>query len=483
MTAALPPTVLRNVLTALMLAIFLGALDQTIVAVSMPAISAQFNDVGLLAWVISGYMVAMTVAVPIYGKLGDLYGRRRMILTGISLFTLASIACALAQDMQQLVMARVLQGIGAGGMVSVSQAIIGDFVPPRERGRYQGYFSSMYAVASVAGPVLGGWLTEYLSWRWVFWINLPLGLVALWAIRRALAGMPVQHRQARVDYLGAVLMILGLGSLLLGITLVGQGQPWTAPPVLALFACAVLGLALFIGHERRCQEPLLPMGLFGNRVAVLCWAVIFFASFQSISLTMLMPLRYQGITGAGADSAALHLLPLAMGLPMGAFTGGRMTSRSGRFKPQILAGAVLMPVAIFAMAITPPQSAMLSAVFMLLTGIACGLQFPTSLVGTQSAVESKDIGVATSTTNLFRSLGGAMGVACMSSLLLALLQQGGFELLGNPLLGSLKAGEADPHTQMRLLETFRHLLLGSAGIALLGLLAALALPDRQLRGR
>ncbi|MFZ5937149.1 MDR family MFS transporter [Pseudomonas sp. HS6-2] len=483
MTAALPPTVLRNVLTALMLAIFLGALDQTIVAVSLPAISAQFNDVGLLAWVISGYMVAMTVAVPIYGKLGDLYGRRRMILTGISLFTLASIACALAQDMQQLVMARVLQGIGAGGMVSVSQAIIGDFVPPRERGRYQGYFSSMYAVASVAGPVLGGSLTEYLSWRWVFWINLPLGLVALWAIRRALAGMPVQHRQARVDYLGAVLMILGLGSLLLGITLVGQGQPWSAPAVLTLFACALLGLSLFIGHERRCQEPLLPMGLFGNRVAVLCWGVIFFASFQSISLTMLIPLRYQGITGAGADSAALHLLPLVMGLPLGAYTGGRMTSRTGRFKPQILAGAVLMPVAIFAMAITPPQSGLLSAVFMLLTGIACGLQFPTSLVGTQSAVESKDIGVATSTTNLFRSLGGAMGVACMSSLLLALLQQGGFELLGNPLLGSLKAGEADPHTQMKLLETFRQLLLGSAGTALLGLLAALALPDRQLRGR
>ncbi|MEX5502611.1 MDR family MFS transporter [Pseudomonas putida] len=483
MTAALPPTTLRNVLTALMLAIFLGALDQTIVAVSLPAISAQFNDVGLLAWVISGYMVAMTVAVPIYGKLGDLYGRRRMILTGISLFTLASIACALAQDMQQLVLARVLQGIGAGGMVSVSQAIIGDFVPPRERGRYQGYFSSMYAVASVAGPVLGGWLTEYLSWRWVFWINLPLGLVALWAIHRALAGMPAQRREAQVDYLGAVLLILGLGSLLLGITLVGQGHAWVDPAVLALFACAVLGLALFIAHERRCPEPLLPLGLFGNRVAVLCWGVIFFASFQSISLTMLMPLRYQGITGAGADSAALHLLPLAMGLPLGAFTGGRMTSRTGRYKPQILAGALLMPVAIFAMALTPPQSGWLSALFMLLTGIACGLQFPTSLVGTQSAVDSKDIGVATSTTNLFRSLGGAMGVACMSSLLLGLLHQGGFEMLGNPLLGSLKAGEVDLVTQGRLTETFRQLLMGSGLVALLGLVAAVALPDRQLRGR
>ncbi|WP_145188054.1 MDR family MFS transporter [Pseudomonas sp. URMO17WK12:I11] len=483
MTAALPPPALRSVLTALMLAIFLGALDQTIVAVSLPAISAQFNDVALLAWVISGYMVAMTVAVPVYGKLGDLYGRRRMILTGIAVFTLASIACALAQDMQQLVVARVIQGIGAGGMVSVSQAIIGDFVPPRERGRYQGYFSSMYAVASVAGPVLGGWLTEYLSWRWVFWINLPLGILALWAIRRALAGLPVQRRQARVDYLGAVLLIAGLGSLLLGITLVGQGQQWNATPVLTLLGCALFGLAMFIAHERRCAEPLLPMSLFGNRVAVLCWAVIFFASFQSISLTMLMPLRYQGITGAGADSAALHLLPLAMGLPLGAFSGGRLTSRTGRYKPQILAGAVLMPMAIVAMALTPPQSAWLSGMFMLLTGVACGLQFPTTLVGTQSAVEGKDIGVATSTTNLFRSLGGAMGVACMSSLLLALLQQGGFELVGNPLLGSLKAAAPDPAVQQGLLETFRHLLLGSAAIAVLGLAAALLLPDRQLRGR
>ncbi|MEJ5862400.1 MDR family MFS transporter [Pseudomonas farsensis] len=482
MTAALPPNALRSVLTALMLAIFLGALDQTIVAVSMPAISAQFNDVGLLAWVISGYMVAMTIAVPIYGKLGDLYGRRRMILTGTALFTLASIGCALAQDMPQLVLARVLQGIGAGGMVSVSQAIIGDFVPPRERGRYQGYFSSMYALASVAGPVLGGWLTEYLSWRWVFWINLPLGVVALWVIHRALAGIPVKRRQAQVDYTGAVLMIIGLGSLLLGITLVGQGHAWLSQPVLALMGAALLGLLVFIAHERRCGEPLLPMSLFGNRVAVLCWGVIFFASFQSISLTMLMPLRYQSITGAGADAAALHLLPLAMGLPLGAFTGGRMTSRTGRYKPQILAGAVLMPMAIAAMAMTPPQSALLSGLFMLLAGVACGLQFPTSLVGTQSAVEAKDIGVATSTTNLFRSLGGAMGVACMSSLLLGLLHSGGLDVIGNPLLGSLKAGQADLLTQGRLLETFRHLLLGSAGVALLGLLAALALPDKQLRG-
>lgn len=319
-----PQPVLRSVLVALMLAIFLGALDQTIVAVSMPAISAQFNDVGLLAWVISGYMVAMTVAVPIYGKLGDLYGRRRMILTGTALFTLASLLCALAQNMEQLVLARVLQGIGAGGMVSVSQAIIGDFVPPRERGRYQGYFSSMYALASVLGPVLGGYLTEYLSWRWVFWLNLPLGLTAWWVTRRALRTLAVPQRQVQVDYMGAALLIFGLSSLLLGITLIGQGQSWYSPAVSALLLCALIGLLVFVLHERRTPEPLLPLKLFANRVATLCWCTLFFTSFQAISLTMLMPLRYQSITGAGADSAALHLLPLAIGLPIGAYCGGRL---------------------------------------------------------------------------------------------------------------------------------------------------------------
>jgi len=481
-TTALPEPALRAVLTALMLAILLGALDQTIVAVSLPAISADFNDIGLLAWVISGYLVAMTVAVPIYGKLGDLYGRRRMILTGTALFTLASVACALAQNMEQLVLARVLQGIGAGGMVSVSQAIIGDYVPPRERGRYQGYFSSMYALASVAGPVLGGWLTAYLSWHWVFWINLPLGLVALWAIHRALAGLPVTRRQAQVDYVGAVWMVLGLGSLLMGVSLIGHGEDWRSPAVMALFGGALVGGLLLLLQERRFPEPLLPLGLFRNRVAVLCWCVIFFASFQSISLTMLIPLRYQAITGGSADAAALHLLPLAMGLPLGAFTGGRLTSRTGRYKPQILAGALLMPVAILGMALCAPQATALSAVFMLLTGIAGGLQFPTSLVGTQSAVTRQDIGVATSTTNLFRSLGGAMGVAIMSSLLLALLQHGGLTLLSDPLLGGIAGSPAKAQGQQALLAVFRQVLLGSAAVALLALLAAVALPDRQLRG-
>jgi len=483
MTASFAPNIPRATLVGLMLATLLGALDQTIVAVSLPAISAQFGDVGLLAWVVSGYMVAMTIAVPLYGKLGDLYGRRLMILTGTAIFTLASVACALAQDMPQLIAARVLQGLGAGGMISVSQAIVGDLVPPRERGRYQGYFSGMYAVASVAGPVLGGCLTEYLSWHWVFWVNLPLGLCAWWALHRALGRSGRTRPEARVDYAGAVLLTLGLGSLLLSITWVGQGHPWTSPAVVGLAAVALVGLIVFVAHERRTAQPLMPLHLFGNPVAVLCWTTLFFASFQSISLTMLEPLRMQSVTGAGADSAALHLLPLAMGLPIGAFSGGRLTSRTGRYKPQILTGALLMPVAILGLAFTPVQAGLPSAVCLLLIGIACGLQFPTSLVGAQSAVAPHDMGVVTSTTNLFRSLGGAVGVACMSSALLALMLQAGLGRFegGDLLLGSVQTQGHEVGTVLS--GVFRHLLIGSAAVSLLGTLAALALPDRPLRGR
>ncbi|WP_297839226.1 MDR family MFS transporter [Pseudomonas sp.] len=490
-----PKPAIRSVLFALMMAVFLSALDQTIVAVSMPAISAQFHDFDLLAWVISAYMVALTVAVPIYGKLGDLYGRRRLMLFGLGLFTLASLFCGMAQSMDQLVLARIIQGIGAGGMVSVSQAIIGDIVPPRERGRYQGYFSGMYAIASVAGPVLGGVMTEYMSWRWVFLINLPLGLGAWWVAHRTLIGLPVPQRKPIIDYLGTVLMIVGLSALLLGVTEIGQGHGWHDPDVLVLLGVALLALVAFVWYERRAPEPLLPMHLFANRNAVLCWCTMFFTSFQSISLIVLMPLRFQTVTGGGADAAALHLLPLAIGMPMGAYFGGRRTSLTGRYKPLILTGALMMPFVVLGMAFTPPQSVLMTSVLMVLTGFACGLQFPTSLVGTQNSVAQADMGVATSTTNLFRSLGGAVGIALMSALLLAMLQGSGIGQLnggpigevasGNLLMDSLNAvsGPALELLRGQLSLTFRHLLLISAGISLLGLAAAIAMPNNLLRGR
>ena len=381
-------------------------------------------------------------------------------------------------------------------MVSVSQAIVGDIIPPRERGRYQGYFSSMYAVASVAGPVLGGVMTEYGSWRWVFLINLPLGIVALVVAHRTLKGLPVPQRKPVIDYLGTMLMILGLGALLLGITEIGQGHGLADRHVQGLLGVAVLALVGFIAYERRAAEPVLPMHLFASRSAVLCWLTVFFASFQSISLTVLMPLRYQTLTGAGADSAALHLLPLAMGMPLGAYCAGRRASLTGRYKPLILGGTLLLPLAITGLAFTTPQQVWLTGAFMVLTGIGTGMLFPTALVGGQNAVQARDMGVATSTSNLFRSLGGAMGVALMSALLLAMLQGTGLGVLGagalggeghsgNALLASLEAtrGPALEALRTELAQTFRHLLLVSAGIALLGLGVAVAMPNTVLRGR
>ncbi len=485
-----PPAV-RTVLAGLMLSIFLSALDQTIVAVSLPAISADYADLDLLAWVISAYMVAMTVSMPIYGKLGDLYGRRRLMLFAIVVFTAASLLCGLAQSMGQLVLARVLQGIGAGGLMAVSQAIIGDIVPPRERGRYQGYFSSMYAIASVAGPVLGGLLTEYLSWRWVFWINLPIGLLALAISRRTLVGLPVPRRQPVIDYLGIVLMVVGLTALLLAITQIGQGAAWSDPALLGLFALAALALLLFVAQERRFREPLVPMQLFAVRAATLSWLVAFFASFQAISLTVLVPLRYQSVTGAGADSAALHLLPLVMGLPLGAYCCGRLTASLGRYKPLILLGAVLLPCGIAGLALVPVSDHWLSGLCMLLTGIAIGTQFPTSLVAAQNAVEQRHIGVATSNATLFRSLGGAVGVALMAAILLALLKHlrigGGLDqgFSESALLSSLDAasGPARVILQHVLADAFKVLFLVNAAVALLGLAVASALPGMTQSGR
>ncbi|MBP6018304.1 MAG: MFS transporter [Burkholderiaceae bacterium] len=414
----------RSIIIGLMLAILLGALDQTIISVSLPKMATDLHGVSLLAWVVSGYLIAMAVATPIYGKLGDIYGRRIVLSSAIILFLVASVACAMAPSMPVLVGARILQGLGGGGLISVAQATIADVVSPRDRGRYQAYISGAFAVASVSGPVLGGILTTYLSWRWIFWINLPIGLAALLISRRAMARLHVPQVKRSVDYLGAGLLTAGLTAMLLAITRSGQGAPWLDGINQWMLAITVISLSAFVWNAQRAAEPIIPLSLFRIKTVSVSCLILFIAFVQLVALTVLVPLELQMLTSIGADGAAWRLIPLSVSVPLGAYIGGKLMTRWGTFKHIQLTGALLTPVAILLIAMTAPTATFLMIVFLSLVGCGIGLQLPTSTVAVQNAVPQHHVGVATGVSAFCRSLGAAMGIALLMALLLTWLRSG-----------------------------------------------------------
>ncbi|TAL77044.1 MAG: MFS transporter [Burkholderiaceae bacterium] len=412
----------RSIVIGLMLAILLGALDQTIVSVSLPLMAADLHGVGLLAWVVSGYLITVAVVTPIYGKLGDLYGRRVMLSSAIGIFLVASTACALSTSMPMLVSSRILQGVGGGGLISVAQAAISDVVSPRERGLYQGYLSVAFAVASVVGPLAGGLLTEFLSWRWVFWINLPLGAFALLISYRALSRLPVPHIKRPIDYFGALLLIVGVTPLLIAFTRSGQGVPWLEHNNLLLFAMSAVTIAAFIRQEQRTEEPIIPLSILRNPIAALSCLIALLAFLQIISLSVLIPLRLQMLTNAGADGAAFQLIPLSLAIPTGAYVAGRIMVRTGAYKPIQIVGTVITPLSIALMAFVDVQATFLNVVITTVVGLAIGLQLPTSTVAAQNAVPQRHLGIVTAINSFSRSLGAAMGVAILTAVLFAALQ-------------------------------------------------------------
>jgi EmrB/QacA subfamily drug resistance transporter len=482
----------RSVIFGLMLAILLAALDQTIVSVALPRMADELHGFELIAWVVSGYLVASTVVTPIYGKLGDLFGRRVMLGTAITLFLTASLACALAQTMPQLVAARVFQGLGGGGLISISQAIIADVVSLRERGRYQGYISGVFAVASVAGPVVGGLLTHYLSWRWCFWINLPLGAAALAASARALKQLRVPGIRRPIDYLGAVLLTLGLTTLLIGITRAGQGIAWNDGENFMLFATAVVLLAAFVFWEGHAREPIVPLTLFKLPAVSLCCTVLFLAYFNLVGMAVLMPLRFQIVGGMSADIAAWRLVPLSLMIPLGAFIAGRLMMVTGRYRPVQISGSALVPLALLGLALVDVHWIIATGLIMAVAGLGVGLQFPTSLVAVQNAVPRQHLGIATAVTAFFRSMGGAIGISILTTVLLATLHASASNGHALPEGGAMLRGmmasalqQLDPATQAAMLEratlAFRKLFLVGAAVAIIPLVASYFVPDRALR--
>ena len=413
---------IRSVMITLLLSIFLGALDQTVIAVALPSIVQDLGDLSLLSWVVSGYLMSAVVVTPIYGKLSDFYGRRVMLSIALTIFLLASLACACAQSMVALIIFRILQGCGGGGLISLSQATIAEIIPLRERGTYQGYISGAYALASVAGPVVGGALTEFFSWRWIFWINLPLTLIAIGLAYQSLKIIPVRHTRRKIDFAGIFVLTITLISFLFAATLLGK-EGHLSLLIISLFCLSLFGLWQFIRIERVALEPVIPLALFKIKECSVGMTVLFINFMQVVCVSVFIPLQLQAHASATTSEAALRLLPLTISVPIGAFIAGRLISKTGRYRPQQLIGTVMAGVSILLYAWTPVDLLGLGIALLILAGLGMGAQFPTTLVGIQHAVPKEHLGIATATTALFRTLGATVGIAILSCIYLRLLPE------------------------------------------------------------
>jgi MFS family permease len=459
---ALPAVAVRRIVLGLLPAIFLGAIDQSIVPIALLTIGRELGDVSLIAWVMAGYLVAGTVATPIYGKLSDLHGRRRMITVSLCIAMAGSLLCALSQSMPMLIASRVLQGLGSGAIFALAQAAVADVVAGPERGRYQGYFSGVFASAAVAAPLLGGVLTEHLSWRVIFLINLPLALLALWRARSVLVEAPAPRRDAHIDWWGAALLAAGLGVPLVALSRIGQGAPWLGGSTLALAALGVALLAAWAWRESSAAEPIVPLSLFGKRTVLACCAVTFTNFFVLIGCTVLLPLSMQTVDGARPEEVAMRLVALTLSVPAGAFFAGRLMLRApdmGRFAAS---GCALSALALAGLLLAPSGRGTVALLAMLPLGAGLGITLPTVLVAAQMAVGPGSIGVVTSLVAFFRSLGGVIGIAVLTSLVLA--GAGGASL-----------ADADPRA---LAPAFERALGVSAVMSTIGAAVALRIGSR-----
>ena len=405
------------VFVGLMTAMFLAALDQTIVATALPTIAGELGGLSQLSWVVTAYLLTSTVSVPLYGKISDLYGRKPLFQAAIVIFVAGSLVAGFAPSMGVLIGGRALQGVGAGGLLAMAQTIVGDIVAPRERGRYMGYFGAVFGLSSVIGPLLGGFFVDQLDWRWVFHINIPLGVLALVVTQRRLQ-MPRVRREHKVDYLGAALLTGSITALLLVLVSGGQAFAWTSTPILALGCIAVVGLVAFVAVERRSAEPLLPLDLFANRVFTVAGIMGVIVGMAMFGAIIFLPLFLQVVLGVSATSSGLLLIPLVAGLLTASITAGRLTTRWGRYKPFPVTGTAVLAVGLWLLSTMSAETSRLEvSVYMAVVGLGVGLVMQILILAAQNAVPVRHLGTATSAMQFFRSIGGALGVAVFGALL------------------------------------------------------------------
>jgi EmrB/QacA subfamily drug resistance transporter len=416
---SLPRRQLTMTFIGLILAMFLSSLDQTVVGVAMPRVIADLMGFNQYTWVTTAYIITSAVTIPIIGKLVDMYGRKWFFIAGILGFLVGSLLCGLSQNMTQLVIFRGFQGIGAGTMMTTSMVIVADLFPPAERGKYMGYMTGIFALSSIVGPTLGGFFTDALSWRWVFFINIPLGMAVIFFLFRFFPNLKPDSRKHNIDLVGVSVMILCVVPLLLALTWGGTTYPWGSVQILAMLIMAAFMAGLFVLIESRAKEPLIPLSLFKNNIVTVSIIVTFLTSIGMFGAITFIPLFFQGILGASPTASGNLMIPMIAGVLVGNLLAGQLMSRGGgHYKILGISGTAAVCVGLFLFSRMTVNTSFPSVTgFMVITGMGLGATMPVFTVGVQNAVPLQEVGTATSAATFFRSIGGSVGLAILGSVM------------------------------------------------------------------